>query len=118
MIDTDLSIILFMQGQDWATPIMRLASSLGSLEFMLLSMPFLYWCWDAKQGFMIGLMLVTSHGLNAVLKIALHSPRPYWVDPNVQAWSTEPSFGMPSGHAQNAVSIWGLTAQLIHTRWA
>jgi len=25
---------------------------------------------------------------------------------------------MPSGHAQNAVSIWGLTAQLIHKRWA
>jgi len=117
MIDTDLSIILFLQGQDWATPIMRLASSLGSLEFMLLSMPFLYWCWDEKQGFMIGLMLVTSHGLNAVLKIALHCPRPYWVDPNVQAWSTEPSFGVPSGHSQNAVSIWGLTAQLIHKRW-
>lgn len=44
-------------------------------------------------------MLVTSHGLNSALKIALHGPRPYWVDPNVQAWSTEPSFGMPSGHA-------------------
>jgi hypothetical protein len=25
---------------------------------------------------------------------------------------------MPSGHAQNAVSIWGLTAYLIHKRWA
>jgi membrane-associated phospholipid phosphatase len=118
MMDTDLSIILFLQGQDWAIPIMRLATSLGSLEFMLLFMPFLFWCWDAKWGFRVGLMLVTSHGLNSALKIALHGPRPYWVDPNVQAWSTEPSFGMPSGHAQNAVSIWGLTAHLIHKRWA
>jgi membrane-associated phospholipid phosphatase len=105
MMDTDLYITLFLQSRDWAITIMKFASSLGSAEFMLLSMPFLYWCWDAKQGFMIGLMLVTSHGLNAVLKIALHSPRPCWVDPNVQAWSTEPSFGMPSGHSQNAVSI-------------
>jgi membrane-associated phospholipid phosphatase len=118
MMNTDLSITLFLQSRDWAITIMKFASSLGSAEFMLLSMPFLYWCWDAKQGFRVGLMLVTSHGLNAVLKIALHSPRPYWVDPNVQAWSTEPSFGMPSGHAQNAVSIWGLTAHLIHKRWA
>ncbi len=117
-MDTDLYITLFLQSRDWAITIMKFASSLGSAEFMLLSMPFLYWCWDAKQGFRVGLMLVTSHGLNAVLKIALHSPRPCWVDPNVQAWSTEPSFGMPSGHAQNAVSIWGLTAHLIHKRWA
>jgi len=118
MINADLSIILLLQSYDWAIPIMKFFSSLGSLEFMLLSMPFLYWCWDAKQGFRVGLMLVTSHGLNAALKLALHGPRPYWVDPAVQAWSTQPSFGMPSGHAQNAVSIWGLTAYLIHKPWA
>ena len=118
MTETDLSIILFLQSSDWAITIMKFASSLGSAEFMLLSMPFLYWCWDAKQGFRIGLMLVLSHGLNAALKVAMHGPRPYWVDPGVQAQSTEPSFGMPSGHAQNAVSIWGLTAHLIHKRWA
>ncbi|MFZ3144863.1 hypothetical protein [Methanothrix sp.] len=97
MMDTDLSIILFLQGQDWATPIMRLASSLGSAEFMLLSMPFLYWCWDAKQGFMIGIMLVTSHGLNAVLKIALHSPRPYWVDPMSRPGALNPPLACPQG---------------------
>ena len=118
MMDTELSIILVLQEQDWAIPIMKFASFLGSLEFMLLSMPFLFWCWDAKQGFRVGLMLVTSHGLNAALKIALHSPRPYWIDPDVRAWCTQPSFGMPSGHAQNAVSIWGLTAHLIHKPWA
>lgn len=113
-----MAIILLLQSQDWAIPIMKLFSSLGSLQFMLLCMPFLFWCWDASRGFRIGLMLVTSYGLNAALKIALHSPRPYWVDPAVQAWSTEPSFGLPSGHAQNAVAIWGLTAHLIHKPWA
>ena len=118
MMNTDLSIILFLQSYDWAIPAMKFASFLGSLEFMLLCMPFLFWCWDAKRGFKVGLMLVTSHGLNAALKIALHGPRPYWIDPAVQAWSTQPSFGMPSGHAQNAVSIWGLTAHLIHKPWA
>jgi len=118
MMDAEFSIILALQEQDWAIPIMKFASFLGSLEFMLLSMPFLFWCWDAKQGFRVGLMLVTSHGLNAALKIALHSPRPYWIDPDIRAWSTQPSFGMPSGHAQNAVSIWGLTAHFIHKPWA
>lgn len=118
MIETDLSIILFLQSYDWAIPMMKFASFLGSLEFMLLSIPFLFWCWDAKQGFRVGLMLVTSHGLNAALKVALHGPRPYWIDPAVQALSTQPSFGLPSGHAQNAVAIWGLTAYFIHKPWA
>ena len=118
MISTDLSIILFLQSYEWAIPMMRFASFLGSLEFMLLFMPFLFWCWDAPRGFRVGLILVASHGLNAALKVALHGPRPYWIDPSVQALSTQPSFGMPSGHAQNAVSIWGLTAYLIHKRWA
>lgn len=118
MTNTEIAIILLLQRQDWGIPVMRLFSSLGLLEFMLLSMPFLFWCWDAKRGFRVGLMLVTSHGLNAALKVALHSPRPYWIDPAVQAWSTEPSFGMPSGHAQNAVTIWGLTAYFIHKPWA
>ena len=118
MISTDLSIILFLQSYEWAIPMMRFASFLGSLEFMLLFMPFLFWCWDAPRGFRVGLILVASHGLNAALKVVLHGPRPYWIDPSVKALSTQPSFGMPSGHAQNAVSIWGLTAHLIHKRWA
>ncbi len=118
MIETDLSTILFLQSLDWASPIMKFATFLGSLQFMLLSLPFLFWCWDAPRGFRIGLMLVASHGLNAALKVALHSPRPYWIDPAVPAWGDQPSFGMPSGHAQNAVAIWGLTAHLIHKRLA
>lgn len=63
-------------------------------------------------------MLVISQGLNVALKIALHSPRPYWIDADVRAFSSEPTFGMPSGHAQNAVSIWGTTARLIRLPWA
>jgi hypothetical protein len=81
-------------------------------------MPFLYWCWDARLGFRVGLILVLTQGLNIALKIAIHSPRPYWVSPEVKALASELSFGMPSGHAQGAVSVWGMTATRIRYPWA
>ncbi len=59
-----------------------------------------------------------SGGLNSVLKIILHGPRPYWYQTQVKALSTETSFGIPSGHAQNAVVIWGTIAAYIRRTWA
>jgi hypothetical protein len=66
----------------------------------------------------LGVYLSLSAGINAILKIAFHSPRPYWYDPRVIAYSTEPSFGAPSGHAQNAVVVWGSLAASIGKAWA
>lgn len=44
-------------------------------------------------------------------------PRPYWVDTRVKAFSSETSFGMPSGHSQDAASIWGTIAVSQKKRW-
>ncbi len=62
-------------------------------------------------------MLLISNGLNTPLKFLFHSPRPYWIDPNIVALSSETSFGMPSGHAQMAASIWGTLAASLKRRW-
>jgi hypothetical protein len=51
------------------------------------------------------------------LKFAFHWPRPFWVDPQVQPRVGATSFGFPSGHAQNAASIWGLLGTSIAKRW-
>lgn len=40
----------------------------------------------------------------------LHGPRPYWVNEQVHAFAAETSFGVPSGHAQNAIVVWGTLA--------
>lgn len=116
--DMSILIIRFLQSLgDWLTAPMRFLSFLGRAEFYMLFMPALYWCWDAGLGLRIGLVLMLSSGLNGALKIAFRQPRPYWVSQQIAALSSETSFGLPSGHAQNAVSVWGLLAALWRRRW-
>lgn len=97
----------------WLVVLARGLSFLGSEDFYFLIMPALYWCVDAGLGVRVALILTLSNGLNAVLKLAFHAPRPYWVDSQVRAFASEPSFGMPSGHAQNAVVVWGWLGGLV-----
>jgi hypothetical protein len=47
-----------------------------------------------------------------------HSPRPFWVDPRVKAMASETTFGLPSGHSQNAAALWGMVAAGIRKKWA
>lgn len=114
-----MNIILSLQSLgDWLTPIMKFFTSLGYEEFYLIVMPALYWCVDALFGARLAIMLALTSSVNTLLKLAFHSPRPFWVSNQVQALSAETSFGIPSGHAQNAVALWGLAAAQIRKRWA
>ena len=63
-------------------------------------------------GIRIGAMLVLTNSLNLWLKVAFALPRPYWIDARVKGIVDETTFGMPSGHAMGAASLWGLTANL------
>jgi membrane-associated phospholipid phosphatase len=117
--DIGISIILFLQGLGgWLAAPMKLITFLGKVEFYLVLMPALYWCWDMRLGLRTGVLLMLSGGLNDVLKIAFHQPRPFWVDQRVQPLSVETNFGFPSGHAQNGIAVWGLIAHALRRRWA
>jgi len=110
---TEGAIIHFVQNLGpWLRVPMDVASFMGTVEFYLLTMPLLYWCWDNRLGLRLALMLVLTVGTNEALKMAFHLPRPYWVLPTdqVQALSSEVNFAFPSGHAQQAMGLWGLLA--------
>jgi membrane-associated phospholipid phosphatase len=110
--------ILFIQGiGEWLSEPMQLLSLLGQEDFYMLVMPILYWSLDATLGLRVAMMLLLSNGVNTIFKTAFHTPRPYWVDPQVKIYSVETSFGMPSGHAQHAASIWGLIAASLRGTW-
>jgi membrane-associated phospholipid phosphatase len=96
---------------------MQLFSFLGGEDFFLIFMPVLIWCFNAGLGIRIGLILLTSAGINSAFKLAFGLPRPYWVSREVIAYSSESSFGLPSGHAQNALAVWGRLAFWIRIRW-
>jgi len=116
--DFGITLILFLQSLgDWLVTPMLWITYLGIEEFYLFIAPVVYWCWDTSLGMRIGLYFLTSASLNGILKIVFHSPRPYWVDTRVQAHYSETTFGIPSGHAQNATVVWGLLAAWINRGW-
>ena len=103
---------------DWLRAPMQFFTSLGYQNFYLLILPLLYWCVDARLGLRVGLILITSSGINDLFKLAFAGPRPYWVSALVKPFSAESSFGVPSGHAQHAVSVWGMMALYLRKSWA
>jgi membrane-associated phospholipid phosphatase len=109
--------IFFQSLGEWLRPIAASLSFLGTEEFYILLLPAIYWCIDASIGFRIGIMLVATNSINGYLKTLFHSPRPFWVDSRVKAYAQETSFGLPSGHSQNAASLWGLVAAKFKKSW-
>lgn len=114
-----LPIITWLQGLgDWLLIPMQAFTFLGSENFFLLVMPAFLWCFEVRLGFRIGLIMLSSQGINTIFKLLLGAPRPFWVSSEVKALSTETSFGMPSGHSQTAVVVWGRLAAGLRRRWA
>ncbi len=118
ILNNGIPLILWFQSLgDWLTIPMKFFSFLGTENFYLLVMPVIYWGFDAALGLRLGMMLMLSSGVNTIFKFAFHSPRPYWVNTEVQALSSEASFGVPSGHAQNALTLWGVWASYLRKAW-
>ena len=119
LVDFEILFTIFWQSLGgWLEYPMQACTFLGSELFFLLVMPALYWSIDPIIGFRAGMMLILSGGLNSILKIFFHTPRPFWVDSRVRAYSSETSFGLPSGHSQNSAAIWGIIAATIRGKWA
>jgi len=102
----------------WLEAPMEFFSFLGTENFFLLVLPLIYWCVDANLGLRIGFILITSNYVNNIFKLMFAGPRPYWVSDKVIAFAAESSFGVPSGHAQNAVGVWGIMASGVRKQWA
>lgn len=111
-------VIAFQALGDWLVSPMRFFSYLGTEEFFLLVMPVLYWSIDASLGIRVGVIMLLSTGLNFILKLPFTGPRPYWLSADVNPLWAESSFGLPSGHAQHAVAVWGSIAAYLRHRWA
>jgi membrane-associated phospholipid phosphatase len=110
-------VILIQEAVPWLATPMYILSLLGSAVFYFVLVAALYWCRDPVLGLRAGMLLGISSGVNDALKIAFHSPRPYWVSRQVTAYAAEPSFGFPSAHAQLAAGFWGIIAARVQRGW-
>ena len=119
LIQTGIDWIVEIQGLGgWLETPMKFFSFLGSQDFFFLVLPLIYWSVDAVLGLRVAFILLASVTMNFYVKLWFADPRPYWVSDRVMPYSAETSFGIPSGHAQNSVSIWGSIAAAFRKPWA
>lgn len=118
LIDFGVSLVIALQSLgEWQVPIMNFFSQLGTEDFFFLVLPLIFWSVDSALGIRVGFILVISSFVNLLGKVGFAGPRPYWVSSHVQPWWPETSFGIPSGHAQHAMSVWGIIAVYKKEKW-
>ncbi len=121
ILNWGIELILSLQAAIgvWAVRPLNFFTSLGYQEFFMLFLPLIYWCWDSVLGVRVGIALFLSIGVNDLFKMGFNDPRPYWYDTRVDLLADpEPAFGLPSGHAQNAVVLWSVLAAHLRKNWA
>lgn len=110
-------VLWVQQHLEALTPLMQVITVLGDEEFAVLVVPLLLWSVSLGLGVRVGGLMLVSAGLNTALKLSAVTPRPAWVSGEVTALVAERSYGIPSGHAQNAVAVWGRLAVALRHRW-
>jgi membrane-associated phospholipid phosphatase len=94
---------------------------LGSEEFYLLLLPLLYWCVDKRLAQRLAYLFLLSVYSNVALKSLFRHPRPFQYDSQVLKLSVEPArdlgYGLPSGHSQAAITVWGYLVVQARRRW-
>ncbi len=119
IFEQSLELTLWLQSlAGWLDPVMEFFTFLSNEEFYLLVMPVVLWVFDYRLGFRMGVMLLLTSGLNPLLKMTFRQPRPYWVRPEAGVVSSPASgYGIPSGHAQFSISVYGFFAVIFKKRW-
>jgi membrane-associated phospholipid phosphatase len=103
-----------------AADLRRLFSYANSLGYG--SIPYVvglvYLCVSRPWGLRLHLLTALNGCMISILKTAFHLPRPYQLDPRIQAMDSTGSYGMPSGHVQGAAGTWFMLASALRNRWA
>ncbi|MDR0558253.1 MAG: phosphatase PAP2 family protein [Treponema sp.] len=99
--------------QTWDNPaidgFMRGISLFGTEAGYLALLLLAFWLFDEKKGFRLSATLPLSAWINAFFKELFHQPRPFQLDPSVGK-CFEPTYGIPSNHAQMSFVFWMVVA--------
>lgn len=94
---------------------------LGNQEFYLLLFPLFFWSLDRAMGARLAIIYLLSVYGNTAVKDIIDQPRPYELAPAVAPPDPDAVYGgghgMPSGHAQWSMTIWGMIAIWVRKPW-
>jgi membrane-associated phospholipid phosphatase len=96
--------------------VLLLITSLGGGISFLFVLPILFWCVDYRLGVRVTVLCSASAFCNFSLKDLFAQPRPFDLDQSV-ALTTARGYGLPSGHAQGSLVLWGSIAEWVKRRW-
>jgi membrane-associated phospholipid phosphatase len=117
ILDWGIEVVLWFQQ---FSPVLDLAfkslTFFGNLEFYLIFMPLVYWCFDRRMGARLLVLFLVSAYINSAAKVLADQPRPYQYDPRVKPLVHAGGGGLPSGHTQGAVVVWGYLASRVRHR--
>ena len=114
----ELEPLLHLQQMAGLTGPMKALSYLGPSAFLLALVGLVYLCFDARLGARLLALYFASEVITHFMKLVFHSPRPFWIDPRVQAFEPEAtSYGFPSGHALVATCVWFFFASTARKPW-
>jgi membrane-associated phospholipid phosphatase len=84
------------------TAFVKAFTALGTELLYIPVLLLLLWCVDEKKGARLGFIIILSAFVNGFAKELFKQPRPFSLEPAV-GLAFEPSYGVPSGHAQLSV---------------
>jgi membrane-associated phospholipid phosphatase len=99
----------------WAELLFRGISELGSDFFYMILIAVGFWVVDKRAAILTAFVLLASSTSNYLLKITFKVPRPpttNWVSGVLAS-----NYSLPSGHAQNSMTVWGWLGIKIKTWW-
>lgn len=118
MLDWGVEVILWLQRfSPELDGVGRAVTFLGDTEFFLLLLPLVYWVLDRRVGMRLAILFLLSAFVNVLAKELAGQPRPFAYDLRVEQLVDAGPYGIPSGHTQSAVVVWGWLAFSFRRRW-
>jgi len=118
VLDWGIEVVLwFQQASPQLDAVFAAFTFLGDEEFFLIALPLIYWSIDRAVGVRLMVVFLLSGLVNQVAKHLAVQPRPYQYDSRVVQIVGEDGFGIPSGHTQSAVVVWGVLGSVVRKKW-
>jgi len=118
LLDWGVTVILrFQQFSPTLDLPFKAFTLMGEEVFFTLLIFFLYWCIDRSTGVRLAILFLLSGYVNTVVKVLADQPRPFQYESQVRKLFQASGGGLPSGHTQNTVVIWGELAFRFRKMW-